>query len=127
VSHIKAVRQVLTSSSAVTALMGQRFFPELLPQNVAMPAAVLTLVSDVPNDVLAPAPGSTLFNARVQVDVYDKDFDVAEGAAKAIRDALGAKRSSTFSATQVDRRHFFERETNLYRVSLDFSVWRGDS
>lgn len=124
-SHITAVREVLTSSSAVTALLGARLYPEELPQNVALPAAVLTLVSDVGRDAFDTQASSVLRNARVQIDIYDRDFDGAEAAANAVDDALQAKKSASFSALQADRRHFLEKETKLYRVSMDFSVWRG--
>ena len=124
-SHIKAVREVLEADTAVFALVGKRFFPEVLPQNVTLPAAVLTLVSDVGQDAFRTNAASVLRNARVQVDLYARDFDECEAAADAVDDAMQANHGPSFSARQSNRQHFFEKQTNLYRVSLDFSVWRG--
>ncbi len=63
-----ALRAKLEATSAVTALVSTRIYPDELPQGSALPAIRYSLISDIPD---RHVPGFR--EARVQVSVYDDD------------------------------------------------------
>lgn len=123
-SHVVAVQTVLLATPAVVALVGTRIYPGVMPQNVVMPALVLTVVTDVGEDTFDSDAATVLRNARVQIDGYAEQYKDAEAAMNAVDDAMQAQ-SAEFKAYRADRRDLYETPTRLHRISMDFSVWRG--
>lgn len=107
---------LLSGNAGVAALVGTRIYPQVRPQADPLPALVYTVVDDIPAGSLAGWT-SGLSNARVQIDAYAKGYIAAETLADAVRTALAT------STLPMSRRDGYEDETQLYRVSQDFSMW----
>lgn len=125
-----AFRALILSRSGVTDAIGQRLYPEILPDNVTWPAVVYSQISDVPiytNDN-AHAEGGTCFRSvRYQIDSYGNSLADVRRVDEAIRAAIGGFRGRsggrTFGAvmrqnSQVAR---YDDE-NLWRITTDYLV-----
>lgn len=125
-----ALFAALTGSSGVSALVGTRVFPDLAPQDAAVPLLVVTVVSDVAEQTLSGGIAGTLANARVQVDAYAKTRLGAEALAVEALLALGNLKTAKTRPGGLDvwavgpGRHLYDDEAQLYRVVLEFNVWR---
>lgn len=116
----------LASNAALAALIAQRVFPDMLPQETMLPALAVTVISDVPESSLDGAASSALSNARVQVDVYSATRVQARAVAEAVKVAMDLKtaHSGGFDCWPANARNLFDDKTQHYRTSMDFNVWR---
>lgn len=115
----------LNGNGGVSALVGARIYPLVMPQPVpVMPAIVYQIVNDSPIQSLH-GPTLGLRQARVQIDAYGANYAASQALADAIEAALDATSSGGGQCTAVrqGRRDLYESDTKLFRVSLDFSVW----
>lgn len=119
----------LGADAEVRAQFGDRFYPNVLPQNTTLPAAVYQVISDVPVNSLDGYSG--LSNARLQVDVYHGTYAKGDVAARillnALRSVISGVDGAEFSSLLLARRDQYETETRLHRVNLDFSIWRNET
>lgn len=116
-----SIYAVVSGDSAVVALIGSRFYDQMVPPNLAQPVTtpyvIATVVSDVPNNVLNSAPGISEF--RIQFDVYATA--AAQGKAKckavlnAIRAALATRGFENFSQDMP------ADDSTLRRIMSDWS------
>jgi hypothetical protein len=80
------VKNYLLADSTVGSLISTRLYPNLLPQKVTYPAAVITAVDIVRPPTLRKVAG--LAKARIQLDVYAQP---ASGqSSRAVADQVGA-------------------------------------
>jgi hypothetical protein len=123
VTHLEAIRAVL-GRSTVFDLVGGAIFPLTAPQGLSAPYVVITTVSAVPTPTFEGAPANLLETARVQVDAYSKTYIEAHTIADAVDAAIGGLADAGLSAVRVNQTDLYDDETELYRVSTDFSVLR---
>lgn len=116
------VQDLLEENAAVSALVGSKIYPSLIPQKTLFPAIAYQVVSDIPVNSF-DGYTSGLRSARVQVDSYSKSYDQAQDIADAVAAVLGSAGDTTFSAVQLMRRDLYEDSTSLHRVTQDFSIW----
>lgn len=116
------IYSLLTASVPLVALVGDRIYPLVAPQDSPTPRVVVTGVDGIPVTSLLGFT-SGLSDVRVQVDAYSKDFDEAQAVAKEVDKVLKSYISVEFSSVRVSRRDLYEDTTGLNRVSLDFKVW----
>lgn len=118
----------ITASGDVTALVATRVFPDVAPQDAALPLMVVTVIDDVPASTLNGNVGATLSNARVQVDAYAKTRAEAAAVAAAVKGALGDLKTAKAGGLDVwastSGRNLYDDETQSYRVLTEFNVWR---
>lgn len=115
----------LIAAGGVTALVGaspSRIYPGLMPQAAATPACVYSVVSEQNQNSLAGWT-SGLKNSRFQLDCYARTYAEADTLAAAVAAVLDSVATKTFSSLQVSRRDLYEDDTELHRVSLEFSIW----
>lgn len=113
---ITTVRNILTASGGVTALVDQRISPLLRAQDEALPCITLTLVTTVPfNHLLGPP---SLDENRVQVDCWAETYTDARDVANASRVALEAAGLVMTSEAEDS-----EPDVNEYRVTQDWLLW----
>jgi hypothetical protein len=116
----ETLRAALVASPAVVAIVVGRIFPNVIKQGTTMPALRYTVVDDLPWNTL---PGVvTRRRARVQVDAYAKKYLDAHALAAAVEGAVGSLTGPAVTAVLLSRRDGFEDETELHRVSMDFSM-----
>ena len=115
----------LLATPSLEALVGQRVFPNLLPQEVRKPAITYYVVSDVPESSVTTPTASTTRNARVQIDVYSRTYAEAQQIARLVEVAMDVSAPSPgLSAWLETSRDLYDDVTQDHRVSMDFNVWR---
>lgn len=120
---LEAIRAELVAAAGVTALVGQRLYPMLLPQGATLPAIVLTAVSDVPLNAVEGLPAERLREVRLQVDAYATTYLVAHQVAEAVNLVVAALNRHDLSAQREGSEDLYDDEAQLFRVSADFTVW----
>lgn len=82
---LTALRTYLLGKTAVTALIGERLFPVILPQGETLPAADMRQVGGTVTNTITGWTGHT--QKQVVIDCYsDTEPDQAVAVAQAIRD-----------------------------------------
>jgi hypothetical protein len=126
----EAVYSVLTGDAGVSAIVGNRIFPGVIPEGSLLPVIVYSVISDVPENSLTGSVATRAVNARVQVDCYARPTSAGGGGyaqvqalAAAVDSALASQSSQTISAWREISRDLFDNETQYHRVSMDFSLW----
>lgn len=111
----------LTTHSDVAALVGNRVYPIILPQDPTLPAITYQIISQTPT-----GGNIHLHNMRLQVDCWSTSYAGADGLAAKVIAALrlygerSNQRPLLMSAYDVNRQDLFEPDTNEWRVSIDF-------
>lgn len=82
----EALVSLLSADPGVAALVGDRIFPERLPQGQALPAITYAVIDDRERVNLSGPRGHT--TTRVQVDALAATGKLATATDKAVRDAL---------------------------------------
>lgn len=128
----EALYAFLKGQGAVSALLGQRIYPVMLPQNPVMPALTYQIISRVPDYVLAGPSG--LVAKRVQVNCWaSREFSAngyitALNVAAAVRVAMDGYSGIwpggfEILRSKLDNQHDdFEPEGQYDRTILDFIV-----
>ncbi|MGH9523168.1 MAG: tail completion protein gp17 [Terriglobales bacterium] len=121
----------IAALQAIQALIATRFYPEILDEGCAMPAAVYQLISSRTDHQLDGTPDN-LFTQRLQVDVYAQggtsDYAICKSLADNFRIALDGLAQLQIGGSYVnvvtyeDERDEYESERRQYRRSLDFEV-----
>lgn len=115
----------LTSVSSVTALLGTRIYPLILPQNPTLPAAQYAMIDATPRENLFANAG--LYRYELQIDIFaDKYADVVTGE-NVVRKALqGYDNIGTGNIQAIHHMMStddFEKEIANFKKVLRFSVW----
>lgn len=121
---IEAIRAVLVADVPVNGIVSERVYPQVMPQGAALPAIVLTVVSDVPENTFDGTAADRLSARRLQVDCYAKSYLAAQNLAAAVDQALSSLQAHDLSAERDNARDLYDDPTEIYRVSMDFTVWR---
>lgn len=92
---------LLTASTAVAAIVGDRIYPDHIPQGVAMPAIAFDVVSLQRLGKVSAASGATqLSRARVQINLVGPDLTALLALRQAVIEATEHQRGS-FGGHQV--------------------------
>lgn len=104
--------------AVLSALVAGRCYPMTAPDRTERPYIVYQVISNVPENTLDGADGTE--NRRVQVDVWGKSYGESKTLELLVKSAMEA---ASFINILMVSRDSFESETQLYRVSIDYSVW----
>lgn len=113
----------LQADAVVTSLVVQRIYPVLLIEGAALPAIVLFVVDDVPENSLTGRAELVAANARVQVDCYARHYKQAQQVGEAVKAVLGNLQAPELGAWWLASRDLYDNVTQYHRVSMDFGVW----
>jgi hypothetical protein len=126
-----SLRKLMTDDAAVTAMVGTRIFPGLLPQRADFPAVVYGQISSERVSAMGQDTGTV--RSIWQIDCYAKTYGSARELASKVRKSLQRKLGSVaipsngakllqglFVEADTD---LFEDETQLHRVSTDYVIW----
>ena len=98
-----------------------RFYPAIAPDKTALPYGVYSRISAVEQATLDSNGGEgNNINTRLQIDIYAATYLAAQSAAQSVKTAM---KSWTVTNIVDSEQDFYEPETKLYRVMLDFSAW----
>lgn len=128
----EALRSKLVGTAAVTALVGQRVYPLVLPDGQALPAVVYQRVTTARGASHTATVGRGLVNATMQFACIGLTYGSARAVATAVRQALEWLRE-TISGVDVDAIHFGDEEDGYsepgdktaasFTVFVDATVW----
>lgn len=103
----------VTGDATLTALLGTRVYPAILPDNATLPALVYSVISQV------PIGSGGCESTRVQVDCYAATYLTG---VKAVRDGLVTLANATGNWTHVAGPDFYEDELSVYRQVVDIII-----
>jgi hypothetical protein len=109
----------LSTSTALTAIVGNRIYPMLMPQDPTLPAVTFQRISNGPQWSINGPCG--LDNPHMQVDCWTTSFAGSKALSDALRKAMAT--AGTYSAVQLTDQDIYEVDTEIYRVSQDYSCW----
>jgi hypothetical protein len=107
-----------TIQSVLGALVTGRCYPMIAPDKTVKPYVVYQVISNVPEVTLDGVTDTE--NRRVQVDIYDRSYGAVKTLELAVKAAMEA---ATFINIPLSSRETYETDTQLYRVSIDYSIW----
>jgi hypothetical protein len=109
----------LISHAGLSALVGDRIYPLVLPQNTALPAVVYQRISGQRIQNLTRDTGGPQ-RIRVQLTAWAEDVDTANSVAEQVRQAMEAATGwRALHALDVEQ---YEPDTGLYSVVADYLV-----
>jgi len=109
----------LRLDGTVAGIVSTRIYEEKLPQDVTYPALVYQRITA---RSLYDLQGYTeLENPHIQVDCWVRDSNDLETLVRAVLDA--ARAATTFAVAGHDDQQLEVDEPDLYRRSLDISIW----
>lgn len=125
------VNAKLLETAAIKAIVADRGYPDILPQNCLLPAYTYTIVSDEPQHHLQGLSGIAL--ARIQFDFYAKTRKESNALDEAVRIAISGQRG-TWGSESIRTCH---AQTGIrgmdqpidasdkwrYYVTRDYLVW----
>jgi hypothetical protein len=119
---------VLEGSAGVTALVGSRIYPLLVPQGFDnYPAVTYQVISEQRTPELTKQNG--LMRARVQVTCWARTYSAAKGLKEAVRNAIDGESGTFPSGVFIeDSQDTVEesvgaRPARLYAKRIDAMVW----
>ena len=128
-SGVGIVWHLLTNDSAVTALVrAERIQAGEVEQGTQLPAISVQKVSANPHNTVAMDDSEFLFDERVQVSVFAKDYEKMDDIRIAVRKALPLSRGTVGSYTceaiipDLEGPDDEDPETKIHSSTLDFMV-----
>lgn len=123
----EAIYSALTAHAGLSALVADRIYPMVLPQDATRPAVTYMRVSGARDLNINQA--SVDANPRYQFDVWADSFEAAYGAAAQLIDAVGTVQSGSgvtvYGVAVVGDMDVYEPQTFLYRRVTDVQFLYG--
>jgi len=108
---------VLSTDASVSGLVGNRIYPLRSPQKAEFPLVVYTRVSSAR---ISNLDGENIANPNFLIDCWATSYAQAKTLAGYVEQAiLGSTIRCVLNGDREDKNDDIE----LYRISLDFSVW----
>lgn len=122
----QALYTILSGHAGLTALVGSRIYPLILPQSPLLPAVIYQRV-DAAREGTHDGP-SGLAHPLFQLSCWALDFDQARAVVAQVRLALdgytgtvgGVEIEAIQSGHEDDQ---YEQDTKIYHSSIDFDIW----
>lgn len=105
-------------SSTISGLVSGRCYPNRRPQDKPVPVIVFSILTDLPENTICGT--GTLYNARVQLDVWAATYTAAETLAGQVIAAMAA---SAMQNVLIDSHPEPDDTEDLHRWVLDYSIW----
>lgn len=121
-SLITDLKTYIGSYAGLTALISNRLYPMMLPQEPTLPAATYLIADDPQN---YSHSGASWRQARVQFDCFASTYLAAHGVADQVEAAVNAwhQINSSYTSFQLTCRDMEESpELSRYRVMVEVSV-----
>lgn len=109
----------LSTTTALTALVGTRIYPQWIPDQAKYPAVTFIRISG--GQVNSLTGYSCLENPRIQMDVWAETYKQARDLSTIIHSAMS--KATGYVALLTDDSDLFEFDIGVYRISMDFSCW----
>jgi len=116
----------LLNHAGLTALIGNRLYPLMMPEGTALPAVVYQRVSGMREYQFGAYSG--MERPRISFSCWGENYGQAKQVASELKTAMQAKTDSdpTITAFVVTETDDFDTDTGYYRVIVDFMVWHNE-
>lgn len=124
----QVIYALLSEAAGVTALVGTRIYPGVLPQGTALPALALEFISGVELPTVDATAGFNLLQARVQVTAIAKTYAEVKTVLEAVRAACNFQRGTIAGVHVVSVRRdtigpdLRDDDVQLFTQSIDFGI-----
>lgn len=124
----KVLYNLLSNDATVSGLLSNRIFPVIVPQEALFPAIVYTQVAcTFKYTHRTSQQASKIETHLIQLDIFDKSYDVMIQAAEAAKNALegykGTLEGQEVRNILLDReREDFDQELQLFRKIIDITL-----
>ncbi len=108
--------EILSGSSAISAIVGERIYPINLPSGESVPAIVYTIESIDPLVTLAGEVG--IDNAKIEIICWSNNYGQAHELAQAVRDAFSESGSFITTESMQDNQ---DEDTRNYGVIMNMN------
>ncbi len=123
----------LSGYAGLTALVGTRIYPLVMPQNVTMPAIRYQRISS--SRIYSHDGPNKLTHPRFQFSCFAESYATAKAVANQVRFALAGYQGTMGGAGGVtvqfaivdDEVDLYEDETKLHHVAVDVVVWHEEA
>jgi len=124
----KAIYNILSGDATIASLVSDRIYPDMIPEDVTTPEAIR--YSELTIDPTHTKDGANdIEDVEIRVDCYGGSRDSAAQIAEAVKSAMiSVELNTTIQGVVLDgirlndRQSFYEPETAMFRVVLDFWV-----
>ena len=117
----EAVYAVLDAHAGLAALVGDRIYAILMPQDATLPAVTFQRISAEREPLMAPGGGNGVERARVRITAWATTLTSSQAITEQVRLAMEA--ATTFKVVHLLNNDDFQPDPLLYQVSTDFAVW----
>jgi hypothetical protein len=120
----KVIYGRLSTDTNITAISGINIYPDIVPQNVAYPFIVYTIINSTPVDYKDGQ--SNLEEVTVQIDVYTNNYDTTQTLANLVRNRLDRFTGTVNGVTVATIKYMssdsqvYNADLNVYWMSVDF-------
>jgi hypothetical protein len=112
----KLIYNRLVTDSTILALVGDKIYPDIVPQDVQYPFVVYTIINSLPVDFKDGQ--SNLEEINVQLDVYTKSYDDTQDLANKIRNRLD-RFVGTVEGIEVQTIKYMSSDSQVYNADLN--------
>lgn len=115
---------VIRALPTLTALVGERFYPLTLPQNVVLPAIRYQQISEPPE--LTHSGPADISRPRIQLTIHASTYATAAAIGAALRAALhGSQRWGAGRVSWIENEwDEYEPDLEQYVRFVDVMIWR---
>lgn len=113
----KAIYNILSTTSAVTDIVGTKIYPEIAPQNESQPYIVYSVVSNNPTDT--KEENGNVDEATIEVYCFNTKYSTAIDLGVAVRAALERK-NGTFGGVKIQSINYTNEQMD---VNPERSIW----
>jgi hypothetical protein len=111
----KLIYSRLSTDGAILAYVGNKIYPDIVPQNVQYPFVVYTITNSTPVDYKDGQ--SNLEEIELQIDVYTQNYDDTQDLANLIRNRLD-RFVGTVEGVEVQSIKYTASDSQIYNAEL---------
>lgn len=112
----KVIYNRLESDAAISGIVQDKIYPDIVPQNVTYPFVVYTITNSTPVDYKDGQ--SNLEEITVQIDCYTQSYDDTQTLANNIRNNLD-RFTGTVEGVEVTTIKYISSDSQVYNADLN--------
>lgn len=114
------LKSVLSAQPAITALIGSRSYPVLLPEDSKLPALTFQIVGSSSGQTLTTGGMSRV---RVQLDCWGSTYADAVTLREAVSSSLDGYQDVNITALVLSKIDYYERDALQYRATVELYLF----
>jgi hypothetical protein len=118
-TQIELLFAALTAHAGIEAIVGERIYPVIMPEESEKPVLLYTVISTGQTITLTDGDGTV--NQRVQFSAFATSHKTAHDLLDQVRDCMVT--DTTFKAVFLNELDNYDAETRLFYAYGDYSIW----